>query len=390
MKLHAVTWEYAERFLGGGTRTYSSYSADLEIDDEYHPQRGRPTFTVPTFWVPDGQGSFLRNGIASELPALYRDGDRFLLPVHPGAVAFEGLYGRAELLRCAPGPPIEVVPSANARTVFVRSIGGAPVVPHFLKLHYPRRLSRFTRRLRRPIIALQLWVADELARIGAPVLPEVAGGVFGGESPDAWGYVVRESVTDPTVPLFALYGQDILSPGDPTLLEQLVDTDPERFLCERIVVPMVRLWLDVVTRTGCVPELHGQNTLVELSDRPRIRYRDCGIYVDPAVRAGLGLGDGLPPTNVISRDVLVPREQVFSLTYDSFLGHHALAYVAALGRDRFGVPPSALHSAARAAFAGASVSLPETVYYYDNTLYPDGRWQLTDTGLPPLWRSLST
>src|SRR5690606_4988772 len=46
-----TTWQYAERYLGGGTRTYSPYAADLEISPEYHPQRGAARFVVPTFRV---------------------------------------------------------------------------------------------------------------------------------------------------------------------------------------------------------------------------------------------------------------------------------------------------------------------------------------------------
>ena len=106
--------------------------------------------------------------------------------------AVERTLDEAGLASYPAGPAITVVPSANVRTVFVTAIDGGRVEPHFLKLHYPRRLSRFTRRLRRPIIGLQLWVADELARIGAPVLPEVAGGVLGDDARQAWGYLVRE------------------------------------------------------------------------------------------------------------------------------------------------------------------------------------------------------
>jgi hypothetical protein len=84
---------------------------------------------------------------------------------------------------------------------------------------------------------------------------------------------------------------------------------------------------------------------------------------------------------------------VLSLVYDSFLGHHALAFVARLVRQRFGVPPAALQAAARQRFAAALAAgggpgdlLPQTVYYYDDRLHPDGQWHLVDTGTPPLWR----
>src|SRR5262249_51621671 len=145
-------WTQAERYLGVGTRSYSQFSADLDVDDAYHPQRGRASFEVPTFWVPDGVGASLTTGLASDLPARYRRGDRFLLPVHPQTMTMLAEEVLGALRSHQPGPTLTVVPSANVRTVFVLAHGSEPVRPHFVKLHYPRRLSRFTRRLRRPII----------------------------------------------------------------------------------------------------------------------------------------------------------------------------------------------------------------------------------------------
>jgi hypothetical protein len=410
------SWRYAERYLGVGTRAYSRFSGDLEISESYHPQRGAERFVVPTFRVTAGQGTFLSNGVESTLTKLYRGGDTFLLPVHPETLAFPGLPGRDALRER--GPDLLAVPSANARTVFVERIDGDPVEPHFVKLHYPKRLSRFTRRLRRPIISLQLWAAEELLAAGLPVLPEVAGGVLGDVPEEAWGFLIRESrpragtVTGPdgdlpeepgfgadpphhTVPLFALYGGDIRRPGDPTLLAQLVarsGEDPALWLARRVVTPMVRLWLRAVTRTGCALELHGQNTLFAFDPdarRTAILYRDCGVYVDPRVRRERGLHRELPPVNVISRDIRQPRERVFSLTYDSFMGHHALERLAQVAADTLDVPPERLRQAAREAFAahgGAAVALPATAYYYEDRLNADGRWNLVDTGERPAWR----
>ncbi|MGI5272091.1 IucA/IucC family C-terminal-domain containing protein [Nonomuraea sp. CA-218870] len=392
-------WQYAERYLGAGTRAYSRFSQDLEISEPYHPQLGLPSFAVPTFRVPPGRGAFLRNALESATVKHYLGGGGFLLPVHPETLAFPGLPDLDALTER--GPDLTVVPSANARTVFVERIGGQPVEPHFVKLHYPRRLSRFTRRLRRPIISLQLWVAEELSAAGVPVLPEVAAGVLGSDPDESWGFLIRETRTGAggaatprfTVPLFALYGQDVREAGDPPLMARLAarsGEDPADWLAGRVVAPMVRLWLHAVSATGCVPEPHGQNTLFAFDAdgrRTAILYRDCGVYVDPAIRAARGLTRDLPPVNVISRDVRQPRERVLSLTYDSFMGHHALDRLAAVAADSLGVDPGRLRRAAREAFAaGPEVGLPPTVHYYEDRLHDDGRWDLVDTGEPPAWR----
>ncbi|WP_433199373.1 ferric iron reductase [Dactylosporangium sp. CS-047395] len=388
-------WQYAERYLGVGTRTYSPYAGDLDIADAYHPQRGTATFQLPTFRVPGSLGTVRRAGTPSGLPDVYTDGDGLLLPVHPNTLDSPDLAGRSTLLGLEPGPFLTVVPSANARTVFVTAVDGAAVEPHFVKLHYPRRLSRFTRRLRRPVIELQLWVSDELLRVGTPVLPEVGGGWFDpGLGDEAWGFLIRAArpVTPSpacTVPLFALYGGDLRAPSDPTLLEQLVEASGEApldYVAQRIVAPMVRMWSSTARATGCPLETHGQNTLFAFSgSQTQMLYRDCAIYVDSALRAAAGLPPSLPPANVIPRDVPLASDEVFSLTYDSFMGHHALSYVAALAASRWRVPASSLHEAAREAFTAPDL-LPRTVFYYDNVLYDNGDWKLVDTGEPPQWR----
>jgi hypothetical protein len=392
------TWMQAERYLGVGTRTYSRFSADLDVDDTYHPQRGAASFEVPTFWIPDGAGEYLGNGLGSPLHARYRSEGRFLLPVHPQTLAMLAAEVLGELRRHEPGPPLTVVPSANVRTVFVLRHGDEQVDPHFVKLHYPRRLSRFTRRLRRPIISVQLWVSAELNRVGVPNLPEVGAGVFGTDPRHAWGFLIRELRPGYSVPVFALYGRDIRAREDPPLLEQLIvrsGESPDAFVIDRLVRPAVRLWTRVATQTGCALEMHGQNTLFSFDPAhpagpSTVVYRDCGVYVDPEVRARHGLPvDDLPPINVMGRDVMFPRQQVFSLAYDSFLGHHTLAFLARLAAERFGVPPAVLQAAAREEFAAvreAAELLPSTVAYYDDQLHDDGGWQLVDTGAAPEWR----
>src|SRR5690348_11350554 len=124
-------WQYAERYLGVGTRSYSSYAGDLEIDRRYHPLLGDPSFPLRPYLVPAGPAN--TGGGSVTLPDWYRRPDGFLLPVHPETEPLVDLAGLAS------GPVLDVVPSANARTVFVTRMDGLPVPPHFVKLHYPRR-----------------------------------------------------------------------------------------------------------------------------------------------------------------------------------------------------------------------------------------------------------
>jgi Ferric iron reductase FhuF-like transporter len=394
-------WEYAERYLGVGTRRYSSFSDDSEISERYDPRRGAVTFDLRSYVVPDGAGSFVTSSLPSSLIDRYRDGVSFLLPVHPDTYERLDDTSREVLRGLDAGPTVSVTPSANGRTVFVYAIDGQPVERHFLKLHFPGRLSRFTRRLRQPIIRLQIWVAEELVRIGCPVLPEVGGGFLGDDPTQAWGYLIREALPigasrpDFLVPVFALYGKDAHASTDSTLLEQLVDRSGEPaldYIGDRVVRPMVRMWLAAAQQAGLTLETHGQNTLFGFSEDGRdtvVIYRDGGIYVDPAIRSHRGLTREMPPVNVISRDVTLPADQVRSLAYDSFMGHHVLSLIAGLARERFDVPQAELQDVARDEFGqcnDGTAPLPATVYYYDDQLHPDGNWTLVDTETKPEWR----
>lgn len=120
--------------------------------DACHPQRGHESFDLPTFVVGPAQGSYARTAI-------------------PSAV----LEGRDDLLRLPRGPVVQVAPTANCRTVSVIRIDGRAAEPHFLKLHYPRRLSRFRRHLSQRLIVTELWASEELFRTKTVYLPELPG-----------------------------------------------------------------------------------------------------------------------------------------------------------------------------------------------------------------------
>ena len=414
---NARTYElfvYAERYLGGGTRTYSAFSEHIDGTPAYHPRVGQKSFCLPSFRIRSAYGTWLENGLGSPLVAHYHDGHDFLLPVHPDALNCEQLLHRDLLQAAEPGPPIRVSPTANVRTVFVHAIAERPVAPHFLKLHYPRRLSRFTRRLRQPIIELELWVAKELDRIGTPLLAEVGGGVIGRDgqgSPDAatiaedrWGFIIREAQPRHAVipegsylvPCLALYGTDHFAPNDPPLLAQFVEhsgESAEDFIIKRLLSPIIGMWIDTLCSSGCILETHGQNTLFSYDPTSRqsaVVYRDCAIYIAPELRTQRGLPLDYPPKNVIGLDVGHPLPQVLSLVYDRFMGHHHFAYLARSAQEHLGLPLHRLQDAAQAIFRsriGALGSLfPAQEFYYSAELYPNNRWKLIDTGERPVWR----
>ncbi|WP_327099104.1 hypothetical protein OIE68_10085 [Nocardia vinacea] len=394
-------WTSAERYLGAGTRNYSRYSAEMPVSADYHPQGSAPGFQLPTFWVDSEHGEYRRTSASSPLHDIYSRNDRLLLPVHPDTLALPHLPGRDQLLTMAAGPVLDVMPLANARTVLVLGADGVPTAPHFLKLHFPQRISRFHRTMNAPDLGHELWTTTQLHTAGLPVLRDLGGGLFGRDPDTAWGYLVRDSLVrdghdfDYTVPLFALYGNDIRSPDRQPLLHRLVTragVEPAAFLAEHIIEPMIAFWVRAVFSTGCLPELHGQNTLLSFTRdgrHSRIAYRDGGIYTLAPLRHRFGHSADLPPMDVVPRDVAVDCAHLMSLVYDSFMGHHALTRLNTLATDLFGFDPDRLPSLARKTFAdndGTQLALPRTVYYYDGTCPPDQGWRLADTGQTPTWR----
>ena len=69
-----------------------------------------------------------------------------------------------ELRALRRGEPIRVAPTASTRTVLTTETP-ANVPRHFIKLHYPRRISRFNRRLRRLNIHNSIEGSRDLASV---------------------------------------------------------------------------------------------------------------------------------------------------------------------------------------------------------------------------------
>jgi len=143
----AEVWEEAERYLTGDSRTYSPFSHILEVERPYHPEHGDRRFALESFWIESASGVYRKSDMPSRLHDFYYRNDRFLFVVHPQIASMPDLFARDILMSSERGPRVEVIPSANARTVFVKRIDQDEVPPHFLKLHFPRRISRFLRTL---------------------------------------------------------------------------------------------------------------------------------------------------------------------------------------------------------------------------------------------------
>ena len=205
MKLDAVVQDHnalleMERYVDGGAKSYSALAARTEAAPSYRPESDASSFELVAVNAPIDRVVVFKADPSPGLIDHFVREQGVLFPVHPQTFEDCSLEGSDDLHALAREAPIQVAPTASTRTVFVlKPTDGVP--RHFLKLHYPVRISRFNRRLRRKNIQNSVTVTCELAGVRAErfaYLPDVLGVTFGSGA-NAWGFLVREASPRPFV-----------------------------------------------------------------------------------------------------------------------------------------------------------------------------------------------
>src|SRR5438309_11399448 len=138
---------FMERYVDEAVKTYSPFAGKSEVAPEYQPRSDRPSFELVTVHAPRNCVSTFEAEPTEALRQHYIRPEGVLFAVHPETWTSAGVEHLEELHALPKGEPIRVEPTASTRTVFTAGRQGK-VPAHFLKLHYPRRISRFNRRLR--------------------------------------------------------------------------------------------------------------------------------------------------------------------------------------------------------------------------------------------------
>jgi siderophore synthetase component len=401
---------YMERYVDESTQTYSRFAAESEVSPAFRPRSGAPFFEAITVEVPRAWLSVFDAEPHPALRARYLADAHGLFVVHPETWASADVEHLDELSALPRGPSLRVAPTASTRTVAVLA---ADLPPHFLKLHCPRRISRFVRRLRRTNIQNSVLASRDLAEVRSDrfaYLPDVLGITYDGVTPgersaDAWGFLVRHARPRPElrddsartlVPYFALYAGDLTRPSDRPILAQMIEAsraDPERFVVDEIMIPVVECWAAVARERGMLLESHAQNVLLEVDAelRPRrVVHRDFDCWIDPVVREHAGLATRFEHA-CLGRDTPYPREQHYSLVYDRFVGHELLDGLLALLVRSYGADAHRVRRRVREAFHRAFPEAADcfpgrTTFYYGDRLLPDNAFELVDQKRPPEWR----
>ncbi|HEY4548048.1 MAG TPA: IucA/IucC family C-terminal-domain containing protein [Pedomonas sp.] len=408
MKIEAVSEGheallYMERYVNEGTRTYSPFAARSEVAPQYQPRSGTPSFDLFGICVPRYRVSIFEADPSQRLLEHYIRPEHVLFMVHPEVWDLPGIEHLDELKACPHAGRVAVAPTASTRTVFTCTSGG-DVPPHFIKLHLPRRISRFNRRLRRKNIENSIAISRDLAHVDMArfaYLPEALGMAIGDDK-EGWGFVIRETSPRPfhakkaLVPCFALYGGDLNHPGDPPLIVQMIERSglqPEAFLVDHILIPVVECWVEVARNWGVLLESHGQNTLLELDENflpERVVHRDFDAWVDLDTRQRRGLAVPFAGAGVGgSSDYPAPPR--YSLVYDRFIGHEFFDYVLKTLRPFYQIHEEAVRSRVRDAFHQAFPDAdrffpPRTMFYFSNEPQPGGDFKLVDMNQTPVWR----
>jgi hypothetical protein len=392
---------YMERYVDEGTRTYSPFAAKSEAAPEYQPRSGRPSFELITVFAPQSQVSIFLADPQRNLLEFYVPSGQVRFLIHPETWASSGIDNLDELHALRRGEPLQVAPTASTRTVLTTGTP-ANVPHHFVKLHYPRRISRFNRRLRRKNIRNSIDATRDLAHVmfdKFAYLPDSLGFIYG-DGAAAWGFLAREGTPRPIkearflIPYFALYGGDLRHPEDRPLLVQMIErlgAEPQSFVISEIMIPVLDCWAKVVRERGILLESHAQNLLLEIDSdfRPRrVVHRDFDVWVDAEVRSRAGLE---VMGAIIGADTTYPREQHYSLVYDHFIGRELFDYLMGVLTRFYSAKESVVRGRMAEAFhrnfPDADLLLPrDTTYYFSNELLPGNEFRLVDMKRAPDWR----
>lgn len=191
---------YMERYVDEGAKTYSPLAGQTEAAPRYWAESDEASFELVTVNAPRDRVSVFQADPSPGLLARFVRPQGVLFAVHPETWANEAVEGIDEIRALSRDAPIRVAPTASTRTVLALDHSG-DIPAHFIKLHYPVRISRFNRELRHKNIHNSIAVSRDLANMRFDkfaYLPDALGITFGSEE-QSWGFIVREARPRPFV-----------------------------------------------------------------------------------------------------------------------------------------------------------------------------------------------
>ncbi|MFA6514808.1 MAG: IucA/IucC family protein [Candidatus Paceibacterota bacterium] len=332
MKLHELDFKnpfyssiYCERHVNDSKGRFNEYS---EVNPIYDPQGSIPQLQVPFTWIQEENLEVYKsNPSLGLLLDVYKNGG-YKFFWHPDTIrATFVINGYASMQ-----------PTSSTRTMLEMN-----TMEYYVKTDLDKKHFRFVRRLKKSSVIHSIEICNELHTLVSKLsadstysfLPESLGLVIMYGPYKESGVLFRE--TKPAIiskdnrmilPYHALYALDSNDLESKPLLIQLCEKnsplDPLGFFLEYIVGYIQDAWVLLVTKRGLLPELHGQNSLIEIDENffpKRIIHRDFqGTYSDSEIRKSLNLS--VFKKHVAGEEDGTSKASQYSHVYDGMIGRY--------------------------------------------------------------------
>ncbi len=363
---------YAERYLNDSKGSFEMYS---EVNPKYDPQGLLGYFEMPFALLNPEECLVFWSNPSEILLNWAKPENLYKFFWHPD-VERKGLYINGKLV---------VQPTSSTRTVL------SEIYPRFyLKTDLNKKHFRFIRRLKLSSVEHSINICSDieqmcLGQVGRySYLPESLGIVLVGGRYNESGMIYRESIPKPLVqdlrimlPYHSLYANDPNYPNDKTLLVQLSvrngANDPLGYFVSEIIGQIFEAWVLMVSKRGLLPELHGQNALIEINENfetCRLVHRDFqSLYSDSVIRNRIGLP--LFEKHIVGEEKGTTIESQYSIVFDNMIGKYLLARLAKSFSEGFGIKYNEVTDAMcnyHKNLSGYEVAqFPTTVYKFGNS-----------------------
>lgn len=386
---------YGERYLNDSKGRFEDFS---EVDPKYDPQGSLPIIQLPYTLLAPERCIVLQDDPSPELKEWVRIGHKYRFFWHPDVI-------REEFEICG---TVDSQPSSSTRTLLTEEPFRVYIKTDLDKKHF-----RFIRRLKRSSVEHSVAISSELRSLCKTLgtssrysfLPESLGLIVIGGKHEGSGTLYREAKPFPHVeekrimmPYHSLYAPDPHAPDDLPLLAQLVILHENKnkisYFVSEIVGPILEAWTLLVSKRGLLPELHGQNSLLELDmnlNPRRAVHRDFqGTYSDSRIREGLGLC--LFQKHIVGTEPGTTVQSQYSHVFDGMIGRYLLSrltktFCSSFSED-YAKVASAIKTYHRRIPEWKVADFPPTTYRFGNTAKEQegNEVTLTDTGTLPEFR----
>ncbi|MEJ0001913.1 MAG: hypothetical protein WDN09_01895 [bacterium] len=403
MKLHELDFNsplttsiYCERYINDSRGRFDQYS---DVNPIYDPQGTLSELQVPFMWIQEEDLEVYSFNPSTMLLASVFSKNAYKFFWHPDTIrkGFE-IDGYAVMQ-----------PTSSTRTMLEMG-----TMLYYVKTDLDKKHFRFVRRLKKDSVIhsieicrdLHLLTSQLIANSRYSFLPESLGLVIANGAHKESGVLFRDTTPFPLredrrvlIPYHSLYADDQNDIESKPLLIQLCERhsqfDPLGFFLEHIVGYIQDAWALLVTKRGLLPELHGQNSLIEIDENlfpQRIVHRDFqGTYSDSKIRASLGLK--LFNKHLAGEESGTTRQSQYSHVYDGMIGRYLLermtkTFCAYYGRYSYKIVAQEIARRFNLIPGNAIEMFPSTTYKFKNTaIEQDGNdVELIDTGESPDFR----